>query len=90
MEYQKKIGKSGGITIPSAVRRELALETGERVVVRVNKQGEIILTRIQGTCIACGGYEKLAKIKGKFICRGCVEELIERNLGGKLFHANDM
>lgn len=76
MEYQKKISKSGGITIPSAVR--------------VNQQGEIVLTRIHGTCIACGGHEKLAKIKGKFICRGCVKELIERNLGGKLFHANDM
>lgn len=85
MEYQKKVSKSGGITIPSAARRDLALEAGEHMSVKVNRQGEIVLARIHGTCIVCGAHDKLAKIKGKFICRGCVDELIERNLGGNLF-----
>lgn len=85
MEFQKKVAKSGSVSIPVALRRELGLEAGEHMSVSRNQAGEIILMRIHGTCIICGGHDRLARIKGKFICRSCVEELIERNLGGKLF-----
>lgn len=89
VEYQKKISKSGGVTLPSALRRNLALEAGEHMCVHVNDKGEIVLARINGTCVVCGGHEELAKVKGRFVCQGCVDEIVERNLGGTLFeHAN--
>ena len=86
MEFQKKVAKSGSISIPAAMRRNLGLEQGEHMSVNVNSQGEIVLARIHGTCIVCGGHEVLAKVKGKFICQACVDEIVERNLGGKLFN----
>ena len=85
MEYQKKISKSGGVTLPSALRRNLALEAGEQMSVHVNGEGEIVLARINGTCVVCGGHVCLAKVKGKFVCQDCVNEIVERNLGGDLF-----
>lgn len=86
MEYQKKVSKSGSLTLPSALRRALALEAGEHMSVNVNGKGEIVLARINGTCVVCGGHEQLAKVKGRFVCQVCVSEIVERNLGGDLFN----
>lgn len=75
MINEKKISKTGGITIPSGVRRELGIENGERVKVDVSENGDIILKRITGTCMMCGGNDELIKLDSKYICKGCISKI---------------
>ena len=75
MINEKKISKTGGITIPSGIRRELGIENGERVKVDVSENGDIILKRITGTCILCGGNEGLIKVDNKYICKACISKI---------------
>ncbi|MGP1567494.1 MAG: AbrB/MazE/SpoVT family DNA-binding domain-containing protein [Peptoanaerobacter stomatis] len=75
MINEKKISKAGGVTIPSGIRRELGIENGERVKIDVNNAGDIILKRITGSCILCGGNENLIKVDNKYICKGCISKI---------------
>jgi transcriptional regulator, abrB family len=75
MINEKKISKAGCITIPSSLRRELGIENGERVKIDVNNAGEIILSRITGSCILCRGNENLIKVDNKYICKGCISKI---------------
>ena len=75
MINEKKISKSGSITIPSSLRRQLGIENGERVKIDVNDTGEIILSRITGSCIMCGGNDELIKVDNKYICKACISKI---------------
>lgn len=75
MEHNKKIGKSGSITIPANLRRDLGIEGGERFRLEVQPGGEILLKRTAGSCIFCKSDEELKAYKGKFICAECVAEI---------------
>ena len=75
MLNEKKISKSGSITIPSHIRREFGIEHGEKVKIDTNDAGDLILKRIVGSCIMCGGNEKLVQVDGKYICKACVEKI---------------
>ncbi|EJU20377.1 transcriptional regulator, AbrB family [Peptoanaerobacter stomatis] len=83
MLNEKKISKSGCITIPSHIRRELGIGEGEKVKVDVNTNGEIILSRITGSCILCGGNENLIKIDDKYICKSCIDKINEKSEADK-------
>lgn len=72
MEHNKKISKSGSITIPVNLRRDLGIEGGERFRLEVQPSGEILLKRTYGSCIFCKSDEELKAYKGKFICAKCV------------------
>ena len=48
MNMEKRLGKGGGLTIPSIIRRELGIQGGERFKVEVREGGEIRLVRIDG------------------------------------------
>lgn len=75
MLNEKKISKSGSITIPSHIRREFGIEHGEKVKIDTNKDGDLILKRIVGSCIMCGENEKLIKVNDKYICKSCIDKI---------------
>ena len=75
MLNQKKISKTGGITIPSHLRREYGIEAGENFKMDVNDKGEIVLKRIVGSCIICSNNDDLIEINGKYVCHDCLESL---------------
>lgn len=77
MLNEKKISKSGSITIPSHLRREMGLVAGERVKIEQEGNGNFFIQRIEGSCIFCGANEALKKVKGKFICKDCVNAILE-------------
>lgn len=75
MLTNKKINRAGGVTIPSAIRRDYGIEAGDKVVVDVNlKNGDIILHRNDGSCMFCGS-EDVILYKGRYICRACIEAM---------------
>ncbi|WP_455089083.1 AbrB/MazE/SpoVT family DNA-binding domain-containing protein [Peptoanaerobacter stomatis] len=75
MLNEKKVSRSGSITIPSSLRRELGIENGERVKIDVNNAGDIILSRITGSCMMCGGNDELIKLDSKYICKACISKI---------------
>ena len=75
MLNEKKISKSGSITIPSHIRREYGIESGEKLKIETNNDGDLILKRIVGSCIMCGENENLIKVNDKYICKTCIEKI---------------
>lgn len=75
MNMEKRLGKGGGMTIPSIIRRELGIQGGERFKVEVREGGEIRLVRIDGRCIICKESENLKKVDKVFVCKGCFETM---------------
>ena len=75
MLNEKKISKSGSITIPSHIRREFGIESGEKVKIDTNTNGDLILKRIVGSCVLCGSNENLVKVDDKYICKACIEKI---------------
>ncbi|TWH45917.1 AbrB/MazE/SpoVT family DNA-binding domain-containing protein [Sporomusa sp. KB1] len=71
MEFNKKINRSGGVTLPSALRRELGIEEGEKLNIKVVDNGDIVLKRVVGACVFCGSDENLKVHKGRFACKSC-------------------
>lgn len=78
MINEKKISKTGSITIPSHLRREMGLTAGEKVKIEKDEAGNFFIQRIEGSCIFCGANEELKKVKGKFICKDCIEAVLAK------------
>lgn len=75
MLNEKKINKSGSITIPSHLRRQLGIESGENMKIELVNNGQILLTRIIGSCIFCSSNENLVKVKDKYVCKACMDNI---------------
>lgn len=71
----RRIGKNGGFTIPANLRRELGIAGGEKVNINVSDDGSLIVKRIEGNCLLCGGYEGLTVFNKKLLCKSCIEEI---------------
>ena len=79
MLNEKKVSKSGSITIPSHIRREYGIKHGEKVKIDTNKDGDLILKRVVGSCIMCGENENLIKVDDKYICKSCIDKIKEQS-----------
>lgn len=77
MLNEKKVSKSGGITIPSHLRREMGIAPGEKVEVKSDESGNLVLERVEGSCILCGTHEDLMKVDKVFICYDCGKQVHE-------------
>lgn len=77
MESIKKLSKSGGITIPAVLRRDMGILSGEKFSVNVLSSGEIRFVRIDGRCIVCKDSKKLKKVDKVFVCESCYEKMKE-------------
>ena len=77
MLNEKKIGKGGQLTIPVHIRREIGLQDGEKVVLKL-QDGNVLMERITGSCILCGRKEDLINMGGKYLCRQCIQKAADR------------
>lgn len=72
-EFNKKISKSGAITLPAALRRDYGLTDGERFKIVVDgEDGSILLQRTEGSCLFCGCDKELIVYMGRFVCADCI------------------
>lgn len=76
MKFNKKMSKSGSITLPAALRRDLGINEGEKFSIMPSNNGDITLTRIQGECIFCQSHKELLVYKGRFVCNQCASSMI--------------
>lgn len=71
----KVISKSGGVTIPSDIRREFnQFLSGEAVDLQV-EDGKIILSPHSPRCMFCGAIEDIRTFEGRQICSSCIERM---------------
>jgi len=70
----KKITKSGGLTIPADLRRDVNLMPGDAVDIEVEGDKVIISTHID-RCFICRSENKVVNYGGKAFCKGCIEAL---------------
>lgn len=75
MNIERKIGAKGGITLPAHLRRDLGIQGKEKVSIEPQENGDILVKRINGSCIFCESVENVEAFKGKFVCDKCKNEL---------------
>ena len=71
----KRVNKSGGISIPVGLRRELAIRPVDALDVETDAQGNVILKRHLPRCVFCGCTENVNIFMGKGICRTCAGQI---------------
>lgn len=74
----KKIGKSGGITIPSDIRRAIDMDKGAAVDIEVDA-GRLIISKHTPRCMFCETIESVVRHQNNYICGNCIKEM-----GGKI------
>lgn len=76
MQTSKKITKSGGITIPRAVRQETGIFPGVPVDI-ITEADEIRIVKRVPVCYFCGSVDNVKGLNGKDICRSCAGKIAE-------------
>lgn len=75
MRREKKLSSGGALTIPADLRRELGIESREKFKIGITPKGEILLSRIEGSCIVCSENKNLQRIDKVFVCENCYEKM---------------
>lgn len=78
----KRITKSGGISIPVGLRRELSLQLGDALDVEVDGQGRVILAPHLPRCVFCTSTDGVVTYNGKGICQACANVIGRRDQHG--------
>jgi len=73
---KKALGKLGRVVIPSHVRNEIGLESGDPIGVYVDGN-QIIIRPLNLTdeCALCGRTRRLVDHRRKKVCESCIREL---------------
>lgn len=70
----RKIDELGRVVIPVELRRLLNLEVKDAVEI-YTEADTIIFKKYEPACIFCGQARGTVSIKGKIVCKSCLEEL---------------
>ena len=78
MISMKKITKSGGLSIPVHLRRDLAIQAGDAMDVESMPDGAIVIRPHDPRCVFCGGQEDVELLAGKGVCARCADIIRSR------------
>lgn len=70
----RKVDELGRIVLPMELRRTLNIEKEDPVEIFVD-QDNIILRKYEPACVFCGDFNEVTNIKGKNVCKKCLEEM---------------
>ncbi|MEE1187050.1 MAG: AbrB/MazE/SpoVT family DNA-binding domain-containing protein [Acutalibacteraceae bacterium] len=68
-----KFDNLGRTVIPIELRRNL----GDKFEI-ITENGDVILRKISDKCEFCGNTEDLKELEGKYICKTCVDKLLNK------------
>ena len=75
MRKQKKLGKSGVISLPLDLRREMNIRVGDPIELEKNGDEIVIRPRVK-RCIICEDiHEDMMVFKDKPVCESCIDAL---------------
>lgn len=70
----RKIDDLGRLVLPAEIRRRFGLNEGAHVDIQVD--GEmILLSKVEDSCVFCGGIEQLRGFRNRKVCAACVSQL---------------
>lgn len=70
----RKIDDLGRIVIPAETRRLFNIREGDQLAISI-EGSNIVLRKLEDTCVFCGSTEHVAVFRGKGICHGCRTQL---------------
>ncbi len=70
----RRIDELGRIVIPSHMRRAAGFETKTPIKFELTENG-VLLSKACNTCVICNADTNLIKIRDKYVCASCKEEL---------------
>ncbi len=74
MKYISVMNSSGRMVIPREICKKFNIEKGDKIeVITVDESEQIILNKLNPSCVICGAEKNLIKVKDKFICESCAE-----------------
>ncbi|ACL69393.1 AbrB/MazE/SpoVT family DNA-binding domain-containing protein [Halothermothrix orenii] len=76
----RKIDDLGRVVIPKELRRTMNIEKKDPMEIYVDED-TIILKKYEPACIFCGNAENTIDYMGKFICKDCLNEMVEVSNG---------
>lgn len=76
MQLNKKITKSGSITIPRGVRQETGILPGVPVDITTDEEG-IYISKHVPACFHCGAVDDVRTVCDLEICKICAEKVTE-------------
>lgn len=65
----------GRIVLPKSIRKEFTLADGDDYVEIFTEQDCILLRKYERSCAICGQNSGLVSVKGKKICKDCLDEI---------------
>lgn len=71
MKAQKRMGKTGTLTIPQHLRHQFGYQGGAAVNITPTEDGGLLIQKHRPTCNICRGTYEVVKYKGFDICREC-------------------
>ena len=69
----REVDNLGRVVFPAELREMLGIEKGDPLEFFVDGE-KIVLRKYYSGCLFCGNLEGLTDIKGKKMCRTCLEE----------------
>ncbi|WP_199615513.1 AbrB/MazE/SpoVT family DNA-binding domain-containing protein [Paenibacillus alkalitolerans] len=76
----RKVDNLGRIVLPKELRQTFGIAEGDPLEIFTNGD-QIVLKKYAPGCTLCGTVEDLSYVKGKPVCRACVE--LTARLAGK-------
>ncbi len=70
----RKLDELGRIVIPIEIRKTMDIKDRDGVEIFVD-DNKIILKKYEPACVFCGNGDNVTYIKGKLVCKDCVEIL---------------
>lgn len=70
----RKIDDLGRIVIPAETRRLFNIREGDHLTISV-EGSNIVLRKVEDTCVFCGSTERVTSFRGKGLCASCRNEL---------------
>jgi AbrB family transcriptional regulator, transcriptional pleiotropic regulator of transition state genes len=71
----RKIDDLGRIVIPAETRRLFNIREGDQLAISIDG-ANIVLRKLEDTCIFCGATDQVGVFKGKGICGTCRSQLV--------------
>ncbi len=72
----RKIDDLGRIVIPAETRRLFNIREGDQLTIAIEGPN-IVLRKLENTCVFCGTTDHVASFKGKGVCGVCRGQLID-------------
>lgn len=72
----RKVDDLGRIVIPIELRRTMDIDLRDAVEIFVDED-RIVLKKQKEACIFCGSMEDIDTVKGKPVCKKCINELLD-------------